>query len=277
MLNTEQPALGPFLRELEQVLEPLPAADLRRALLDHATQLPARERAEFVAIFRRRPRTNRTVSPGLVEDVASFVADVGAGKYVDGWGYDPEYRDHRAFGDDLWTIEMADLFRRADAAFLAGDSAPARDAYRGLLEGLVDDFGGEGGFPGAGTPEELLDVDTAEAKQRCLRCTWEAEPVATRAAALIEVARALTYVGGPSRLAALDASRRDPLPDLDAVLPDLIVRLREIDPTGFPFGADAPSSWRRRPNATAAPTGWPSWPDRPVPSRPRPTATGSTG
>lgn len=239
MLNSEQPGLGPFLHDLEQLLEALPAADLRRALLDRAAQLPARERPEFLAIFRCRPRTNREADPGLVDDVESFVADVGAGKYIDGWGYDPDYRDHRAFGDDLWRIEMAGLFRRADAAFLAGDVAPARDAYRGLLEALADDFGGEGGFPGAGTPEELLDVDTAEAKQRCLRCAWEAEPVATRAAALIEVARALTYIGGPPRLAALDATRRDPLPDLDAVLPDLIVKLREIDPTGFPFGTDA--------------------------------------
>lgn len=239
MLNIEQPALGPFLHELGQLLEPLPAAELRRMLLDHAAQLPARERTGFLAIFRRGPGADREAGQDLVDDVESFVADVGAGKYIDGWGYDADYRDHRAFGDDLWTIEMADLFRRADAAFLAGDAASARDAYRGLLEALADDFGGEGGFPGAGTPEELLDVDTAEAKQRCLRCAWEAEPVTTRAAALIEVARALTYIGGPPRLAALDATRRDPLPDLDAVLPDLIVELREIDPTGFPFGADA--------------------------------------
>jgi hypothetical protein len=131
---------------------------------------------------------DRQVDPKLVDDPASFVDEVAAGGYVDEWGYDPDYRDHRAFGDELWTIEMADLFHRADTAFLAGDVALARDAYRGLLEALAADFGGEASFPGASTPEELLSTDADEAT---LRCVEEVEPAATHAAGRVDAARTL--------------------------------------------------------------------------------------
>ncbi len=233
--------LGPFLESLEQRLEALTADELRSVLLDHAARLPAADRVAFLAIFISRSTHAHPADasdPDLVGDVESFIADIADGAYVDGWGYDRDYRDHRAFGDETWTVEMDHLFDRSGSAFLAGDVAAAREAYRGLLEALGGEYD-EGGFPGAGTPEELLRSDIGEAKNRYLRATWEAEPVVSRAAALLQVVEALVYVGDEPSLAALNATRRSELPGLDAVLPDLIAALRAVDPAVFPFGRQA--------------------------------------
>lgn len=60
----------------------------------------------------------------------------------------------------------------------------------------------------------------------------------TRAAALMDAIKQVTYIGGRAGLATLEATRREPLPDLDRVLPELIEILREA-PAGFGFGAEA--------------------------------------
>ncbi len=235
-MTREVLGLGPFLESLERRLDELPAEQLRRVLLEHAARLPSEERAGFLQVFDT-PRTGHD-DPDLLNDVESFVADIAEGTYAEGYGFDSDEGEYRPFGDESWTIEMDDLLDRAAAAFLAGDATLARDAYRALLESIGRDDA-ESGFPGAGTPEELISSDIGEAKARYLRSVWESEPLATRARALVEAADSLDYLGDDPSLAMLDATRREPLPDLDLVLPDLIAALREIHPGGLRFGAQA--------------------------------------
>jgi hypothetical protein len=244
-VRRENVGLGPFLEALEQRLDALSAGQLREILVGHATRLPADERAGFLALFDPPPRTEGSLTSGtgeagdsgLLADVESFVADIAAGVYVDGWGYDPDYRDHRAFGDETWTYSLDRLLDRAGLALLAGDAATAREAYRELFAAMQAEHG-EAGFPGAGTPEELIATDMGEAKHRYLRAVWDSEPAATRATAVLAVAEDIAYLGGTPSLAALEATRREPLPDLDAVLPDLLARLATV-PAGFGFGTQA--------------------------------------
>ncbi|MGH8938782.1 MAG: hypothetical protein ACRDV2_05465, partial [Actinomycetes bacterium] len=236
-MTPEVLGLGPFLESLERRLDELPAEQLRRVLLEHGTRLPVGERAVFLQVFNNTTGT-RHDDPDLLDDVESFVADITKGTYAEGYGFDSDYGEYRTFGDETWTVEMDNLLDRAGAAFLAGDATLARGAYRMLLEALGHDDA-ESGFPGAGTPEELIHGDIDEAKARYLRSVWESEPLATRATALIEAADSLGYLGDDPSLAALDATRREPLPDLDPILPDLIAALREIPPDGLRFGAQA--------------------------------------
>lgn len=235
--------MGPFLDQLEARLGEMTAERLRGALVAHATHLPAAERAAFLAIFDSPPApcgTKQQADPGdptLLEDIDAFLADIDDGVYVEGFGFDPDYGEHRTFGDETWTVEMRDLFERAGLAFLAEDVGQAREAYRRLLEALRAEHD-EGGFPGAGTPEDVLG-GVGEAKPRYLRAVWEGEPVAARAAALVEAAEDLDAVGDELSLAALEAARREPLPDLDAVFPDLIAQLQMVDHGRYGFGAQA--------------------------------------
>ncbi len=245
-MRQENLGLGPFLEALEQRLNALSADRLRTILLDHASRLPAIERVGLLTLFDQpsgsgtTSATGRSDEPGdatLLADVEAFIADIATGVYVDGWGYDPDYRDHRAFGDETWTYSLDRLVERAGQAMLAGDAATAREAYRQLFAAMEDEYD-EGGFPGAGTPEELVDTDLGEAKHRYLRAVWDSEPVATRAAALLAAVEDTAYLGGSPSLAALEATRREPLADLDPVLPDLIARLAAV-PAGFGYGTQA--------------------------------------
>jgi tetratricopeptide (TPR) repeat protein len=243
-MRREVLALGPFLASLEQRLDKLPAERLRRILMGHGTRLPPGERAGFLRIFDTADTDTAGTTatghddPELVGDAESFVATIVKGIYSEGCGFDPEYGDYRTFGDESWTTGMDDLLDRAGAAFLAGNATLARGAYQVLLEALADDEVGNN-LPGVGTPVELIDSDVGEAKARYLRSVWESEPPATRATALVEAAQALPYLGGEPTLAALDTTRREPLPDLDRLLPDLITALGEINLEGFGFGAQA--------------------------------------
>jgi hypothetical protein len=280
-VRRENVGLGPFLEALEQRLDALSAGQLREILVGHATRLPADERAGFLALFDPPPRTEGSLTSGtgeagdsgLLADVESFVADIAAGVYVDGWGYDPDYRDHRAFGDETWTYSLDRLLDRAGLALLAGDAATAREAYLELFAAMQAEHG-EAGFPGAGTPEESIATDMGEAKHRYLRAVWDSEPAATRAAAVLAVAEDIAYLGGTPSLVALEATRREPLPDLDAVLPDL-PGWRQFRPASG-SGRRLDGCWPRQPNGGAASMGSPSSPAPPATSRPTPTATGST-
>ncbi|MGH3499478.1 MAG: hypothetical protein ACRDQA_01045 [Nocardioidaceae bacterium] len=237
-MRRETLGFGPFLHRLEQCLAERSADELRTILLNHAKQLPAAEREGFLDIFEQPSTTLASAGDdGLVDDIEAFIADVKKGVYVDGWGYDPDYGEHRAFGDETWAIEFDTLAERAGMALVAGGASTAREAYRRLLLALDDEYD-EGGFPGAGTPQELVATDMDEAKHRYLRAVWEDEPVPTRAAAWIAAAEEVTYIGGRTRLAKVEATRREPLPDPDDVLSDLIEVLRQV-PRGFGFGTDA--------------------------------------
>lgn len=228
--------LGPFLEVLEQRLDALSEEQLREILLDHATWLPADERAGFLAVFDLPPgapgsptrHAAPTADAGLLAEVASFVECITGGVYVDGWGYDPEYRDYRAFGDESWTLELDHLLDRAGWALIARDVVTAREAYRQLLGVMLTEHDGDAGFPGAGTPDELITTDLTEARHRYLRAVWESESSTTRAAALLAAIEDTTGLGDRASLTGIEATRREPLPELEATLPDLIARLAAV-------------------------------------------------
>ena len=122
--------------------------------------------------------------------------------------------------------------------FLAHDVATARQAYQRLLVVLGDEHD-EGGFPGAGLPDELVDSDLAEAKHRYLRAVWEDEPAETRAAAVIAAAEEVAWVGGEPSLDALEATRPEPLPDLASavlLLDDRLGSAEDLLETAGPLG-----------------------------------------
>lgn len=59
-MRRESVGLGPFLGALEQRLDALSGQQLREPLVDHATRLPAGERASFLALFDRPPDRNES-------------------------------------------------------------------------------------------------------------------------------------------------------------------------------------------------------------------------
>lgn len=231
--RSEEPlTLGPFLQKLEKRLQFLTPDRLREVLLRHARELTAKERENFLAIFLERdePVIKPVYDPELIPDINSFIKDLENGEYCDGWGYDREIGEERAFGDETWTVEMDDLFDRAADVFLSGNRSLAAEAYGLLLHAF--DLEEEGmAFSGPESPDCMIDTDVTEAKARYFRSLYETVSEEERVARLLMAMITLQYTGS-SRMgmkAILEADDK-PLSDFDAFLTQWLQALKEEKP-----------------------------------------------
>ena len=112
---------GPFFVELGEVLEAVEAAELRRRIIGYARGLDRSGRQRLLAALdapvehagggagREAASTGSgdIANDPLVRHIEGFRQRVEAREYMDGWGWDPEIRDERAWGDESWAVEMA--------------------------------------------------------------------------------------------------------------------------------------------------------------------------
>jgi hypothetical protein len=224
--------LGEFLAVLEQRLAALPVEDLRAALVAHAERLPAGNREAFLAIFPA-PGTRASQVPGprpaarpdgtrLLADIDAFIDRVRSGAFFEGWGWDDELHEERAWGDESWVAKMDDLFATAADAFLAGDLALAKDAY-GRLLGAFDLDQEVGTFCGSESASDMVATDVPEAAARYLRAVYETTPLPERAEALYD----RCHLAPGMSLHTIAGTRRSGLPGLDDFLPAWIEVLTE--------------------------------------------------
>lgn len=220
--------LGEFLTVLEQRLAALPVEDLRAALVAHAERLPAGNREAFLAIFPV-PGARASQVPGprlapcpdgtrLLADIDAFVNRVSSGAFFEGWGWDDELHEERAWGDESWVAEMDDLFAAAADAFLAGDLALAKDAYGRLLDAF--DLDQEvGTFCGSESASDMVGTDVPEAVARYLRALYETTPLPERAEELYDRYADLCSLAPGTSLHTIAGTRRSGPPELDEFLP----------------------------------------------------------
>jgi hypothetical protein len=228
-------SLGEFLASLEDRLRALTADELQALLLGHAERLPAQERNAFLAIFAAKPSAvggpNCLPNAGhadtdLLADIDSFAGQVRSGAYFEGWGWDDDLHEERAWGDESWVDQMDDLFARAAEVFLAGDMHTAQDAYARLLDafGLDEEVGT---FCGPGAASEMVSTDIGEAVARYLRALYETASPGERAGLVHERYADLHHLAGSLSLRAIAGTRREELPSLDLFLPPWIDVLAE--------------------------------------------------
>ncbi len=221
--------LGPFLRGLEERLDQLDHGALVAAVIEHGRRLPAVERSAFLAAFDRpvpkgaAGESDRSIS--LIVDVRAFVAKLEAGDYVEDFGWDPEIRDKRSFGDESWADEMDSYFAAADDAFLEGDLVTAAEVYGLLLDAFMLDEA----FCGASAPDEMIQTPLGEAKARYLRALYEVTPTADRPRELWDRMRSLRLVGPAVCLQDLFDASPGELPGLDQFIGPWRVLLAEDD------------------------------------------------
>lgn len=228
--------LASFLDALEARLSERTPEAVKAALIAHAEQLVPRERESFLAIFVE-PEFDRGAGGALDEDrepdpllieIEAFVERLRTGRYVDGWGWDPEIYEERAFGDESWAHEMDDLFAAANAAFLEGDLQLARESLGRLLGAFDLDVEAQA-FCGPDSPQGMVSVDVGEAQARYLRAIYETTAASERPAALLDAIEDLRCIGGDASLSVIHEARRARMPGLDAFLPDWIGHLRSIE------------------------------------------------
>ncbi|UCG11731.1 MAG: hypothetical protein JSU72_14535 [Deltaproteobacteria bacterium] len=210
-------SLKKFITELSSRLEKLPYDELRAIILHHAETLSPVEREPFLDIFkgserRREQKPVRTEADYLLKEIDVFGKWVENYEYTDGWGWDHELRDERAWGDENWVYEVDGLFEEIDKLYEAGDYSLARKAYEQLLgvyHGAVED-GQLAGYE----HDEMLRSDLEEISLKYLRCIYLTEKSASRPKALFGAISSTYYNISLTLEGIINVSLED-LPDLD--------------------------------------------------------------
>jgi hypothetical protein len=214
--------LKEFISELNARLEKFTHAELKEIIRSQGMNLPPRERREYLDRFVQpeKPRGKKeskkpTMSDGefLLQEIEAFGQRAENYEYTTGWGWDDEYGEERAWGDDSWVAEIDSLFERINDSYEAGDYALARKAYEKLLEIYL---GGseESRFSGHGQ-DEMMETDLEEAGLRYLRSIYLSEEPSFRPEALMKGIVNLSYLSGNAAIHGMIHVSLEDLPELD--------------------------------------------------------------
>jgi hypothetical protein len=177
------PTLKEFMTALKTRIDQYTHEELKEIILAQGRDLPPRERALFLDGFVSPEKKERKASGRkkdrneegdlLLKEIESFGRSVEKYEFTNGWGWDDEYGDERAWGDDSWVADIDDLFVRIRRIYEDGDYQTARKAF----ESLLDIFRGgqeEGKFSGY-DHDEMIETDINEATLKFFRCVYLTE------------------------------------------------------------------------------------------------------
>jgi len=214
--------LKEFILELNARLEKYTHAELKEIIRGHAMDLPARERGEYLDRFVLPEKSKRKVTSGkarmtdgefLLQEIQVFGNRAADYEYTTGWGWDDEYGEERAWGDDSWVAEIESLFERINNFYEAGDYSLARKAYEKLLE-IYLEGSQEGHFSGH-DQDEMMETDLEEAGLKYLRSIYLSEKPSFRPEALLNGITNLSYLARNATIHGMIHVSMEDLPELD--------------------------------------------------------------
>jgi len=214
--------LKEFISELNARLEKFGHGELKEILRDQAMNLSPRERGGFLDRFVLPEKTKggkkskkRTMTDGefLLREIEAFGERAANYEYTNGWGWDDEYGEERAWGDDSWVADIDSLFERINDFYEAGDYALARKAYDKLFEIYL---GGseEARFSGH-DQDEMMETDLEEAGLRYLRSIYLSEKPSSRPEVLLNGIINLSYLSRDATIHGMIHVSLEDLPELD--------------------------------------------------------------
>lgn len=208
--------LKELIEKLKLRLDSYSFDELKAIILEYAESLPPADRQSFLDIFiplkKTTPqKTVKTDKDFLIKEIEDFGKRAKDYEFTHGWGWDNNYGDERAWGDDSWAPEIDGLFGRVDAFYEAGDYQFARRAYKLILD-IFYTCMEEGQFSGY-EHENMIDTDTHETTLKYFRCLYLTEKISSRPRVIFNVANwASCYTYNFSLQGMMNVSLED-LPD----------------------------------------------------------------
>ncbi len=243
---SEKMALGPYLKKIEVICEPLSKEELQGIILSIAREARVHERASFISrIYSYLPRGVDSPEPEddvLVEDI---LADIEALKesilerleIIESGDYEEldDFEEHDLYDyepDSVSEEQLEELNSFADDAewyFLKGRLEPARKVYKAIFDLIKE----------ADIEHYIQDMDMVEARARHCRCVYELTPGSQKVEAFWEVmVPDIADSGGVSppeaypMLQDVMDTMMDPLPDFEGFLPEWERTLSQADVPG---------------------------------------------
>ncbi len=177
--------LKEFMTALKARIDQYSLDDLKAMILAQGSALAPRERALFLekTVLPKKEKRKQKLDGDddgdfLLKEISSFRRRVEKSEFTSGWGWDDQYVDERAWGDDSWVYEIDDLFSRILNIYTEGKFPLARQAFESLLAGYEEGLE-EGNFSGY-DHDEMIETDIDEAKLKYFRCVYLTEPPAER-------------------------------------------------------------------------------------------------
>jgi len=206
--------LKEFIEKLKLRLDGYSFDELKRIILEHAEYLPPADRQSFLDIFipLKEPPIRKTIKTDkdiLIREIEEFGRRARDCEFTSGWGWDHDYGDERAWGDDSWAPEIDDLFQRVDDFYEAGDYQFARRAYKLLLD-IFHTGIEEGQFSGY-DHEDMIDTDIHETTLKYFRCLYLTEKMSSRPRVLFD---AITWASCYTYNFSLEGMKNVSLEDL---------------------------------------------------------------
>ena len=226
--------LKEFVCELNARLEKFSHDELKEIIRNHAMNLPPRDRGGYLNRFVRpeKPKGEKkskrpTMSEGefLLREIGAFGERTENYEYTNGWGWDDEYGEERAWGDDSWVAEIDSLFERINDFYEAEDYPLAGKAYEKLFEIYL---GGneEGRFSGH-DQDEMMETNLEEAGLRYLRSIYMSEKPLSRPEALFRGISGLSYLCRNTTIHGMIHVSMEDLPELDQFAKEWIEYLKK--------------------------------------------------
>jgi hypothetical protein len=214
--------LKEFILDLNARLEKLTHAELKEVIRSHAMDLPPREREEYLDRFVSPEKSKRKGLSGkarmtdgelLLQEIEAFGNRAADYEDTTGRGWDNEYGEERAWGDDSWVAEIDSFFGRINNFYEAGNYSVARKAYEKLLE-IYLEGSQEGHFSGY-DQDETMETDLEETGLKYLRSIYLSEKPSSRPEALFNGITNLSHLAGNATIHGMIHVSMEDLPELD--------------------------------------------------------------
>lgn len=229
-----------LLQKINARLQHYNRDELLALIWDFLVERDQEDLADFLDLMRQKSRPVAEAAPELADEtellgrIQELHDALANDEYVEyGSGYDPDYGEHRGFGDDSWIDEMDSLFAAATSLYRVGNYRGAASAYIALFD--IFRLAEDGFHFTRPEPVTALQTDLAVIKRQLFTAlgTLDPDPEALVPAAsdededgedrtLLELSSELYFYGG-NRYTLLDTWELHPdwMPGLEAHLLEL--------------------------------------------------------
>jgi hypothetical protein len=225
--------LKEVMDRVDRVLASIPVEGLKEFIKQMARDLQPGERESFVANIEAHanaipdPPQEWETDESLLDDIGELSSKVESGELCDGYGWDPEIKDERDFGDESWSGDVDDFLTRARDEAVHGNPRIARDAYDAIFS-ILEMAEEAGHLPGPPDPQDLLETDMDEARALYLRATYLTSSKEERPAAIMDALQRFGYlIGDKYNVAAMRGAGEADLPSFGEFLADWITYLEK--------------------------------------------------